>query len=166
MKKLLPYIVLVAMLSSCSSTIYLVRHAEKGTTPPNDPDLTATGQARANILRDSLLNKGITSIFASQVRRTQQTAQPLATALNKTVLIRNASVSNNLIDSLKNIKGKKYLIVGHSNTVPDMLRHIGLTPSMQIIPDDTYNYFFKVHISWFWGRTIRLTETRYGPPSP
>jgi hypothetical protein len=78
-----------------------------------------------------------------------------------------AAGSNTLIDSLAHIKGKTFAIAGHSNTVPGMLRHIGLQPTMQEIPDSIYNLLFVVRIVWKNGkRQMTLMEKTYGAPSP
>jgi broad specificity phosphatase PhoE len=81
MHKVVLFIALCCLLPACTTKYYLVRHAEKQDDSSNAL-LSAAGLARANILRDSLLGKGIDRVFASTFQRTQQTAQPLATALD------------------------------------------------------------------------------------
>src|SRR5258708_30864439 len=65
------------------TTVYIVRHAEKSTMVPNDPDpdITSTGRRRAEALASRLGTSGVTAIIISQFKRTQETAQPLAAAL-------------------------------------------------------------------------------------
>jgi hypothetical protein len=87
-------IVLIALLSAIgfssvvsavdqpSMTIILVRHAEKKIEPENkDPDLSPAGLARAQELVRIFSNTGITAIYATQFKRTQQTVKPLADKL-------------------------------------------------------------------------------------
>ena len=79
MKKISLLILLSVVLVQCHSTrVYIVRHAEKGTMPAGDPDLTEEGRARAQALAGSLRNKEIKAIYSTQTRRTQQTAEPLS----------------------------------------------------------------------------------------
>ncbi|MES2777133.1 MAG: phosphoglycerate mutase family protein [Bacteroidota bacterium] len=164
--KIVYLLLIVACISSCTSTIYVVRHAEKAATPGSDPDLSSAGEQRALALRDTLSSITLTNIYATQFVRTLQTAQPTAAAQNIAVYRYNAASSDSLIEALSLKKNKKTLLVGHSNTVPAMLKKIGLNPSMQQIPENDFDNFFVVKISWFWGRSIRLTEKTYGAVSP
>ena len=61
-------------------TVYLVRHAEKGTTPAADPPLTATGEARAAALVAVLRDAGVTAAITTDLVRTRATAQPIRTS--------------------------------------------------------------------------------------
>jgi broad specificity phosphatase PhoE len=162
---------LLLLLSACSSTtLYVVRHAEKAApvaTMSSDVDLSPKGRQRALALRDSLQARTLSAIFSSQYKRTYQTLEPLAQAKNMTIVRYQAASSNAFIDSLARTKGKTFVIAGHSNTVPGMLRHIGLQPSMQEIPDSIYNLMFVVRIVWKNGeRKLTLSEKTYGAQSP
>ena len=91
MMRLITLICLLAFVSACqmnpatseeqSTQYFLVRHAEKGQDDPKDPSLTAFGEARAQLLADELSKAGITAIYSTGYKRTQQTAQPLADRL-------------------------------------------------------------------------------------
>jgi broad specificity phosphatase PhoE len=157
-------------LQSCSSTIYLVRHGEKqaadGTMMSGNPDLSSEGKQRAQALATLLAAKKINAAYATPFKRTQQTATPTAEAKNLAVNSYPPNNGNQLIDSLAMQKGKGFLVVGHSNTVPALLRHLGLSPRMQDIPEDDFDNLFTVHIRWFFGRTIRLEQSTYGAVSP
>jgi len=164
--KLFFLILASAFLASCSTTIYVVRHAEKAVTAGADPNLSNAGEQRALALRDSLATKPLNNIYATQFVRTLQTAQATASAQNIAVYRYNTTASDSLIEALIHKQKKKFLVVGHSNTVPAMLRKIGLNPSMQQIPENDFDNFFTVKISWFLGRTLRLTQATYGAVSP
>ncbi len=153
------------MLSACTTKYYIVRHAERLNNSADSP-LSTAGNARANILRDSLSGKGIGSIFASTFQRTQQTAQPLATALNLGLTLYKPDTTAGLVARLNKIRGKSVLVVGHSNTVPDLV--LGLSgQSVAPIPETDFDNLYIVKISRGWGSTRRtLVHTTYGPPSP
>mgnify|MGYP001822843450 FL=1 len=72
--------------SQATTTIIFVRHAEKAATPPDDPGLSAAGQRRVaeltRQLRDADVVAGIDAIYSTPFRRTQETAQPVADALD------------------------------------------------------------------------------------
>lgn len=157
------------IFASCSTTtIYMARHAERQTSPDgvvtsaSDPDLTAAGRTRADALRDSLHNKNIAVAFATQYKRTFQTAEP--TAIDQRISLRRyiADDSNKFIDSLIKSKNKNFLVIGHNTTVPAMLRHIGLHPTMEKIAEDDYSNLFVVTVKSFLGRKITMVQKRYG----
>ena len=119
------------------TTVFLVRHAEKATTPPKDPPLTEAGKARSNELARILGQAGIKAIYTSQFLRTKQTAEPLAQKLRITTteLSIEADPSDSSMVSEKSIKaitdkireqnGEAVLVVGHSNTVPAVIKMLG-----------------------------------------
>lgn len=156
--------VLLLFLSACTSNLYLVRHAERLDASSNSP-LSESGFERAEALRDTLLGKGIDSIFATTYLRTQQTAAPLATALSKTVVIYGTDTTYQFAQMLRKIKGKDVLVVGHSNTVPEMVDY--LTGETVTIGHDDYDNLYLVEISRsLFGVTTRLTAFTFGEPSP
>src|SRR5437667_9313152 len=73
-----------ASIASAQPIVVIVRHAEKAANGGNDPDLSSAGQARANELARILKDSGITAIFTSEFKRTQETAAPAATATHVT----------------------------------------------------------------------------------
>src|ERR1700712_744224 len=101
----------MAIFASCSTTtIYMTRHAERQVsadgvvTSASDPDLTPAGRMRADALRDSLYSKHLSACFATQYKRTFQTAEP--TAIDHRVVLRRyvADNSEKFIDSLIKLK--------------------------------------------------------------
>src|SRR6266446_2098902 len=76
------FLLLSAFLSTATaqSTILIVRHAEKADAT-KDPDLSEAGRARSEGLAKTLRDANITAIYATEFKRTQQTAAPLAKAL-------------------------------------------------------------------------------------
>jgi phosphohistidine phosphatase SixA len=119
------------------TTVFLVRHAEKAANPPADPPLLETGTIRSQQLARILLKAGIKAIYTSQFLRTKQTAEPLAKHLGiaSVALPLKMSVTNPRVVSQESIKdvaekinqraGENVLVVGHSNTVPDVIRALG-----------------------------------------
>src|SRR5580704_5031100 len=75
---------LLAILSSLASaaTIIFIRHAEREGGMSPDVPLNAAGEQRAQQLAEMLKDARITRIYVTEVRRTQQTAEPLATQLH------------------------------------------------------------------------------------
>ncbi len=164
-KRYLFLMLLFGALASCTTRYYLVRHADRLDSSANSP-LSAAGFARANILRDTLLDKRVGLIYASTFLRTQQTAQPLADALHLPLTLYRPDTTAELITALQGIRGKNVLVVGHSNNIPQIVE--GLSGGAIIpIPENDFDNLFIVTIRKGWGPPKRtLVRTTYGPPSP
>lgn len=130
--------------------IYLVRHAEKVTTDPTnkDPSLTEKGQKRALDLAKKLKNQKLSAVYCTDYQRIKFTAQPIAEKQNITLKIYDPKNLKAFIEKvLQGNKGKKVLIVGHSNTVLETIEALGGKRPMTAISDNEYDYFFTVKIS-------------------
>ena len=160
--KKIAFMIMVAALTGCSTTIYLARHAEQqtgaGDMMRNDPPLTQAGRLRAKALADSLTGNRLSAVFSTPYKRTLQTAEPTAIIMARPVITYSADNGDKLVDSLSHQKNRSFLVVGHSNTVPAMLRHIGLNPNMQNIDDNDYDNFFVVRIHWGLRKKITLSQ--------
>lgn len=101
--------------------VYAVRHAEKGTG--DDPPLTEAGTARAERLAAALRDVPLQAVFSTATRRTRSTAEPAAKGhqLEVTTYAPKAGV---LAKTLAGLSGA-VLVVGHSNTIPALLRELG-----------------------------------------
>lgn len=144
------------------TTLFLVRHAEKAKDDPKDPMLTAEGSARAERLGRIMAEAGLDSVYASPYRRTQLTAEPVQRRgkTPPTVTYEPNEQSKWVPELLTNSKGKKLLIVGHQNTVPQMLNQLmGGGFNYDNIPDADYGRFFVVSTSGI-GKT-EIIEIRY-----
>lgn len=128
-----------ALLAPClafaePSFIYLVRHAEKKAVG-KDPALTPQGQARAQNIATILQKAGIGSIFSSSTTRTRQTAAALAKRNGLTVQEYDPGMPQALVDTVKALDGA-VLIVGHSDTLPELVRRLGGEPGAAIADNE------------------------------
>lgn len=133
--------------ADAQSTIFLVRHAERadgGTAPAGmmtaDPDLSAAGQARAAALAAVLKDAKITAIFTTELKRTRQTAAPLATALGLAVTQLPSTDLPALVKRLEAASGN-VLVVGHSNSVPETIKLLGIDDTITIGDQEFDNLF-------------------------
>lgn len=111
----------VATESGDAFTIYLVRHAEKQLDGGKDPVLTRDGKQRAVRLAAWFQDKNIKGIWSSNYHRTRDTAMPLAKESGLVLLIYDPSQLTSLAERLMR-KQKNVVVVGHSNTTPDLAR--------------------------------------------
>jgi len=153
--------------SQATTTMIFVRHAEKASQPADDPGLSEAGRRRVAELTRQLVDAdvvaGVDAIYSTPFKRTQETAQGVADALD--LPIHSYSLDDNeavLATILKNHKGKIILVVGHSNTVPTLMADLGASKKVPPIHEDEYDNIYVVAIPWFGKtKTIRL---RYGEP--
>ena len=101
-------------------TVYLIRHAEKSKTPQDDPVLTPQGVHRAGHVADMLAATKIKKVYSSPYQRTRQTAQPVAERHQVNIIDYDPRQLPILAEKLKKA-GENALVVGHSNTTPQLL---------------------------------------------
>lgn len=138
----------LAAPAAAQQTIFVVRHAERAgvagapgiVSPANDPPLSAAGKARAARLAAMLRSAGIAHVFTTEYKRTRETAAPLAGQLKLTQVMAAAKDLDPLVERVRQVKGN-VLIVGHTNTVPDLLKRFGLKDTVTIADDEYDNLF-------------------------
>ncbi len=153
--------------SQATTTIIFVRHTEKAAEPTEDPALSEAGRARAAELARQLVDAdvvaGVDAVYATQLRRSQETAAAVADALDLPINTYDAADTELVLEEiLKKHKGKIVLVVGHSNTVPQLIWNLGASKKVPPIADDEYDNIYIISIPWFGKtKTIRL---RFGDP--
>jgi broad specificity phosphatase PhoE len=146
MKRLIFFLLLSGLFVSAAaaqSTVFIVRHAEKAQSGGNDPDLSDSGRARAEALAKMLKDAGINAIYATEFKRTQQTAAPLAKILGLSVTTVPSKETSALIAKLRDSHGN-VLVVGHGNTIPDLIKEVGVAVPISISENDYDNLFVLV----------------------
>ena len=144
------------------TTVILVRHAEKATstTMTNDVPLSDAGRARANELARVLADTHIDAIYTTQFQRTKQTAEPLAREHNLTPAVADPAQIADIVRTKH--AGQTVVIVGHSNTTPDVIRALGIGKP-PAIGDSEFDDLFIVTLAP--GAAPKLITLRYGAPA-
>jgi broad specificity phosphatase PhoE len=149
MQRLLIILVVFSFLTSCGNTYYIVRHAEKAAPSSgtmmlttNDPPLNRLGELRAKSLGELLKDKNIGYIFSTNTTRTLSTVAPVASVFHLTPEI-YATVDEGFINKLKATK-KNTVVVGHSNTIDDIVNRLTGQPHLTDLPDSAYNNIYLV----------------------
>lgn len=158
---------LLALLTSCSTTtVYLARHAEK-VDESDSTDLSVTGKMRAVALADTLANRHVDRILTTPYRRTRQTAAPLAERLHLPIETYAASPISLGVDRINHVRNETVLVIGHSNTVLELARGLGATPTVTVIKGTDFDNLLQLRIRRTpFRRSVRLRETTYGQPTP
>ena len=133
---------LLLALGGCASiqqplappNIYVMRHLN---TPAGatDPDLTNDGQRNAELLVNWFKRDRPAVIYVSSTKRAQQTAAPLARSLNLVPKVYDPADTPALIAAVKG-ETRTVLIVGHSNTVPDIIERLGGQRPAPLVHED------------------------------
>lgn len=156
------FAVAVAHHAAAERAVFVVRHAERAdalgggaSMMANDTALSAKGVARAASLAALLRDAEIRTIYATELKRTQQTGAPLAAAAGAKVATVPAADVEALVEKVRAESGN-VLIVGHSNTVPKILAALGVTARIEIGEDEYDNLFIVLP-----GRPAPLLRLRY-----
>lgn len=131
---------------------YVIRHLHKASG--DDPQLTAEGAALARELAALLADKGIKGVFATPTRRAQETAAPLAALAKVPVTTYEPGDGAGLLKAVA-AAGGPVLIVGHSNTVPDIVAALGGDRPAPIA-DDQYGTLYLIQPGQAEVRQLRL----------
>ena len=145
---------LAGAAQAADQIVFVVRHAERAPATPtpagtrsmlggDDPPLSTEGRARAVKLAAMLASADVKSIFTTEFERTRETAAPLAAKLKIQPIMSAAKDPSALVETVRNASGH-VLIVGHSNTVPDLLKRLGVKEPITIADAEYDNLFVVV----------------------
>jgi 2,3-bisphosphoglycerate-dependent phosphoglycerate mutase len=143
------------------TTVILVRHAEKAGASGDVP-LSPAGIDRANELVRVLAGTSIAAIYETPYMRTEQTAAPLATAhhVKPVDVAVNETYARDVVAAiLRDHKGDTVVVVGHSNTTPDVIKQLGIAnpPAMA---DSEYDNLYIVSLAE--GAAPKLIALKFG----
>jgi broad specificity phosphatase PhoE len=131
-----PAIVLLGALSSAraDTVLVVVRHGEKVDESP-DAELSDAGRIRARALAAILKDAGIEAVYSTDYARTRDTARPTADAISKPVEIYDGDGLEPFAQNLR-ARGVRALVVGHSDTTPELVKLLGGEPGSPIASDE------------------------------
>jgi 2,3-bisphosphoglycerate-dependent phosphoglycerate mutase len=137
-----------------AKSIIVIRHAER---LGQQDDLTPQGYARAKALSDMLVDEKVTLILSTNYKRTKKTVLPLA---------QKQGVDVGFYDTMKELKDQMAasqqgttVIVGHSNTVPDIVSALA-GESIPEIDESDFGHFYVITESDN-GNDVSLLKLRY-----
>jgi phosphohistidine phosphatase SixA len=131
---------LVSTPAAAANLVLLVRHAEKAEVAGNDmlakdPDLSSAGRKRAESLASLLKDANLTAVFSTDYKRTRMTAEPVAKEFGLTVQLYDPKNVTDLVGRLNATAGV-VLVVGHSNTIPEVVKALGVGEEVTIAETD------------------------------
>lgn len=145
-----------------TAIFHLVRHAEKATTPANDPALSDTGLQRAQRLATLLQHAPPNAIYSTDYARTRATAAPTAERYGREIERYDARRSaSEFAEALRRRHvgaGDSVLVVGHSNTVPALAEALCACP---IDPIDEAEFDRFIVIRFDADGDVGIEQRRY-----
>lgn len=146
-----------AATAARTTTIYIVRHAEKASASGDTP-LSEVGTKRAGCLAATLADANIQSIYTTEYKRTKETAVPTAAKTGVPATVIAGAEMNKLIKILQQGTGRNVLVVGHSNTVPQIVEMLG--GGAVTVKDNEYDHLYIVTLR---NDEASLASLRYCP---
>jgi broad specificity phosphatase PhoE len=118
-------LVLIASGTSIAQkkTIILVRHAEKDTSSTadqSDPPLSPDGVKRAESFRKVAGKFRPGAVYSTNYKRTRSTVEPIAKKRHVEIQTYDPKNNGELVDRIMKSKTKRFVVVGHSNTIPGL----------------------------------------------
>jgi len=153
---------LLLVAAACASTAeepeapsyYVMRHLQKG--EGQDPPLSAEGAGNARRLIGYFHTDPPRVIYVSTTRRARETAAPLAARLRVELRTYDPADTPGLIGRVRAERGP-VLIVGHSNTVPEIVERLGGKRPTALTETD-YGDLWRV-----WGEPPRTRRSKFAP---
>ncbi len=136
----------LAASAQTQTTVILVRHAEKGTDDPKDPELSEAGKQRAQHLAEVLKEIKVDAIYSTPYKRTRNTVAPLAGAKGISVLNYDPSKKEEIDQLLQKFAGGTIVVVGHSNTIPGLANYLTGKSDFQNFDDSDYDNLLVVTV--------------------
>ena len=124
-------------------TVYVVRHAEKAVSAdaPKDPPLTEQGAQRAAALAREIDVASLVAVYSTPYARTKSTAAPSAEAAGVHVTEHDPKDTAGLVAKIREVKKGSVLVVGHSNTVPEIVQALGVAETVTLGESDFGDLF-------------------------
>ncbi len=122
---------------------FVLRHAEPAGSHTGDPGLSSDGRARGERVGAMLRSVGVQRVLSTPANRARETAEAISRVcgggLGTYDPFEPGALAKRLIGG-----GGVWVVVGHSNTVPGLVRELGGDPGTDLIPADRYDEVFVV----------------------
>jgi broad specificity phosphatase PhoE len=142
-----------------TTVFFLIRHAEKDTMEGVDADLRGEGRGRAEALVKIFKKIKIKGVYSTATPRTRNTAAPVAKFKRRPVDIYDVKKQEELVKELASRGGaRSYLIVGHSNTIPQLAAILAGEKSAESMPDLEYSRMYIISVKKVGKATVQLIK--------
>ena len=134
----------LAVAAPLQASVFIVRHAERADAKDDASLLSRKGKKRAKVLSRVLAGVALKGVYSTEYKRTQQTGEPTAESKGLKVTVTDSEKAVELAAELKAKPAETdVLVVGHTDTIPDILKGLGVEPPVAI-PAEEYDNLFIV----------------------
>lgn len=129
--------------------IILVRHGEKAVLESDenpDPELSEAGKQRAERFKEVIGKYRPGAFYSTDYRRTRETISPLAQKRHKEIKIYDPKAPQTLIDDIMKSKTKRFVIAGHSNTIPGLANLLGGKELFRNLNESEFGAIYLIRI--------------------
>jgi phosphohistidine phosphatase SixA len=139
------------LFTANSTTVIVIRHAEKESISASDPPLSAAGEARAALLArmfGGARGAGrLDAIYVSSALRNRMTAAPLAARLGIAPIVAPSDDPKRLAHRIvRDNSGKRVMVIGHLNTVPDIVAALSGRSDIAPIDENEFDAMYIVTV--------------------
>lgn len=137
--------------SATTTTVVLIRHAEKQVGAIPDAPLSPPGEVRAarlaQMFGDAAALGRVQNIYVTDTRRTQQTAAGVAQRLGlKPEIVGKEDARAFARRLLRENHGGRALVVGHSNTVPEIVAALSHRSDVPPMGEEEFDTLYVVSV--------------------
>ena len=126
------------------ASVFIVRHAERADAKDDASLLSRKGKKRAKLLSSVLSGVPLKAVYTTEYKRTQQTGTPTAEAKGLKLTVTDSEKAADLAATLKALPPEEdVLVVGHTDTIPDILKGLGFAGAVEV-PKDQYDNLWIV----------------------
>lgn len=162
MKTLIHSLILACVFAAGAAgqekTILLVRHAEKADATSQDPELSAEGRQRADRLVKKIGKFRPGAFYSTNYKRTRDTIAPLAARRGKQVQTYDPRQPQQLIDAIMKSETKRFVVSGHSNTIPGLVNLISKKELFKNLDESEYSVIWVIKLKDGKVRKFELLE--------
>ncbi len=162
MRTIIFWLTLITILAGAAAaqnkTILLVRHAEKMDETSRDPELSTAGKQRAERLVKKIGRFRPGAFYSTDFKRTRDTLAPLAAKRKKEIQIYDAKKPQDLLDRIMKSKTKRFVVSGHSNTIPGLANLITKKELFKNLDESEYSVVWLIKLKDGKVRKFELLE--------
>ena len=152
-------LVLPGLRDTAIQLLVFVRHAEKDTIG-YDPGLSPDGEARVQRLERILAGMNYGKVYTTAFNRTELTARPLAKRKGMEFTVYEPKDLEYLVTGMLDTHwSENAIVVGHSNSTPNLINRLLQEDTLEPIPEDEYDHIYFIEREK--GRPAKLYSFHY-----
>ena len=146
--------------TSSDAAIFIVRHAERLSLEDDASLLSPAGKKRALELKRVLSDVELRAVYCTEYKRSRQTAEPTAKAHGLEAIQIDSDKTPALVEALvKHPPEEDVLVVGHTDTIGELLAALGVVRKVAIAKTEFDNLFVVTPRE---GKPPLFNRLRYG----